>query len=72
MRGKYKRLRESKENRSIPGSNKKTTIFNPGLMKYDGQGKFTFYKVKPWTIFKFVWSIFLHGKPGPRKNKRIW
>ena len=49
----------------------KSEVFSPGLMKYDGGGRFTFYRVKPRTIIKFIWSIFIHGKPGPRKNKRI-
>ena len=71
MRGKYKKQREAREGRSKVGSNNKASVFSPGLMKYDGQGKFTFYKVKPKVIFKFIWDVFIHGKPGTRKNKRI-
>ena len=74
MRGKYQRIRDArdkKDRENNPGSSYKSEVFSPGLMKYDGGGRFTFYRVKPRTIFKFIWSIFLHGKPGLRKNKRI-
>ena len=85
MRGKYQRIRESRERKekwlqnrdddlTIPdreGSSNKRVKFSPGLMKYDGGGRFTFYRVKPRTIFKFIWGVFIHGKPGLRKNKRI-
>lgn len=74
MRGKYQRIRDAKAKKyreSNPGSNYKSELFSPGLMKYEGGGRFTFYRVKPGTIIKFIWDIFIHGKPGLRKNKRI-
>ena len=71
MRGKYQKKRDFKEGKADLGSNNKASVFSPGLMKYDGQGKFTFYKVKPKVIFKFIWDVLIHGKPGTRKDKRI-
>jgi len=71
MRGKYQRKRESKDKRVDNKPVNGAVRFSPGLMKYDGQGKFTFYKVKPSVIFKFIWDVLIHGKPGTRKDKRI-
>ena len=68
MRGKYQRIRDAAASPDEPGSNKRMVRFSPGFMKYDGRGRFTFYRVKPMTIIKFIWSIFLHGKSGPRKT----
>ena len=71
MRGKYQRIRDAAAKPDREGSSIKRVKFSPGLMKYDGGGRFTFYRVKPRTIIKFIWSVFIHGKPGLRKNKRI-
>ena len=82
MRGKHKLkasrkwLRRDSEDLIVGVANEdqsfnKPVRFSPGLMKYDGQGKFTFYKVKPRVIFKFIWDVLIHGKPGTRKDKRI-
>ena len=46
----------------VPFSNKNVHIkankaFQPGFMRYDGGGSFTFIRIKPWTAFKFIIKV---------------
>ena len=59
----------------VPFSNKNVhikanTAFKPGFMRYDGAGKFTFIRIKPWTAIKFIFRM-LYAKRSHKAIKSI-